>query len=121
MERTEFEEKISDLFQLPLDVCLLAYNTNNLQESHYPFLSKITDAQTASGYLVQSHYYDTLISQWEYGLKMFQETGNESMYTCDQSWKILQERDTWYCFKERMGLQRDSYSDIQKGVVSYGV
>lgn len=120
-DKSEFEKQIKKLFEVHFDVCLLAYNTNNLQESPYPFLCKITDSQTASGYLVQSHYYDTLISHWEHSLKMFIETGNEPLYTCDQSWKTLQERDLWYCFKERMGIQRDSYSDIQKGMVSYGV
>ena len=121
VDKTEFEKQIGQLFEIPFDVCLLAYNTNYLHESPYPFLSKIKDAQTTAGYLIQSHYYDTLIAQWEHGLKMFQETGNEPLYTCDQSWKTLQERDTWYCFTERMGIQRESYSDIQKGVISYGI
>jgi len=121
VDRPEFEKQIHDLFEVPFDVCLLAYNTNDLYESHYPFLCKITNAQTASGYLIKSHYYDTLISHWEHSLQMFLLTGDEPKYACDQSWKLLQERDTWYCFKERIGIQRDSYSDIQKGMVSYGV
>lgn len=121
IDKPVFDSEMKKLFQIPFDVCLLAYNTNDLYESHYPFLSKIINAQTTSGYIVQYHYYDTLISHWEYGLKMFQETGNEQMYTCDQSWKTLQERDTWYCFTERMGIQRESFSDIQYGVVNPGV
>ena len=121
VDKPEFEKQLKMLFDVHFDVCLLSYNTNYLQDSPYPFLCKITDAQTTSGYLVQSHYYDTLISQWEHGLKMFQETGNEQLYTCDQSWKTLQERDIWYCFKERIGIQRDSYSDIQNGFVRSGV
>jgi len=116
-----FDTQIKKLFQIPFDVCLLAYNTEDLYETPYPFLSKIINAQTTSGYLVQSHYYDTLISHWEYGLKMFQETGKEHLYTFDQSWKKLQERDTWYCFTERIGIQRESFSDIQQGVVNPGV
>ena len=121
MDRPLLEKTIQQLSQVPFDVCLFAYNTNDLHHSDYPFLSKITNAQTTSGYLVKSHYYDTLITQWEYGLKMFQETGNEQKYTCDQSWKTLQEKDTWYCVTERVGIQRDSYSDIQKGHVNPGV
>jgi glycosyl transferase family 25 len=121
VDSSEFNKQLDHLFQTPFDVCLLAYNTTELYDTENPFLYKVKNAQTASGYIVQSHYYDTLIAQWEYGLQMFQETGNEPLYTCDQSWKPLQERDNWVCFKNRTGLQRESYSDIQKGVVHYGV
>lgn len=121
VNKDEFNDQINKLFQVPFDVCLLAYNTPNLYDSQYPFLYKIKDAQTASGYIIQSHYYDTLIAQWEYAIKMFEETNNDAKYTCDQSWKPLQEKDNWYCFKMRIGKQRESYSDIQKGIVDYNV
>jgi len=121
VDTESFRRSIQQLLQIPFNVCLLAYSTNELYETEYPFLYKITNAQTTSGYLVHSRYYDTLIEQWEYGLQMFQETGDEQTYTCDQSWKMLQEKDTWFCFHPRMGIQRESYSDIQKGKVSYGI
>jgi glycosyl transferase family 25 len=121
VNKDEFYKQINNLFQVPFDVCLLAYNTPNLYDSQHPFLYKIKDAQTASGYLIQSHYYDTLIAQWEYAIKMFEETNDDSKYTCDQSWKPLQEKDNWYCFKMRIGKQRKSYSDIQKGIINYNV
>ena len=121
VDTSSFHRSIQQLFQVPFDVCLLAYNTTEVYPTEHPFLYKVTNAQTASGYLVHSRYYDTLIEQWEYGLQMLQDTGDEQMYTCDQSWKMLQERDTWFCFHPRMGIQRESYSDIQKGMVSYGI
>ena len=119
VNKNEFYNQINNLFQVQFDVCLLAYNTPNLYDSEYPFLYKIKDAQTASAYIIQSHYYDTLIAQWEYAIKMFEETNDDTKYTCDQSWKPLQEKDNWYCFKMRIGKQRVSYSDIQKGVMDY--
>ena len=121
VDKKEFDTNINKLLQVSFDVCLLAYNTPNLYDSEYPFLYKIKDAQTASAYIVNYHYYDTLINRWEYAVKMFEETGDEPKYTCDQSWKELQEKDNWYCFKTRIGKQRKSYSDIQKGVVEYNV
>jgi hypothetical protein len=51
----------------------------------------------------------------------FEETNDDTKYTCDQSWKTLQEKDNWYCFKTRIGKQRKSYSDIQKTDVDYNV
>jgi len=121
VSKEKFNKQINKLFNVDFDVCLLAYNTPNLYESEYPFLYKIKDAQTASAYIVQSHYYDTLIDCWEKAIKLFEETNDDTKYTCDQSWKQLQEKDDWYCFKTRMGKQRESYSDIQKGVVNYNV
>jgi glycosyl transferase family 25 len=120
VDSTEFNKQIDKLFETSFDVCLLAYYTTETYDTENPLLYQIKNAQTTSGYIVQSHYYDTLIAQWEYGLKMFEETGNEPLYTCDQSWKPLQEKDMWVCFKNRTGIQRESYSDIQKVVVNPG-
>jgi glycosyl transferase family 25 len=121
VNKDEFYNQINNLLQVPFDVCLLAYNTSNLYDSQYPFLYKIKDAQTTSAYIIQSHYYDTLIAHWEYAIKMFEETNDDTKYTCDQSWKYLQEKDNWYCFKMRIGKQRKSYSDIQKGITDYNI
>lgn len=121
VDKKVFYNEIKKLKNVNFDVCLLAYNTPNLYESNYPFLYKIKDAQTTSAYIVQSHYYDTLINHWEKSVKLFEETNDDTKYTCDQSWKELQNKDNWYCFKNRIGKQRESYSDIQKGIVNYNI
>ena len=121
VDKKVFYSEIKKLKNVNFDVCLLAYNTPNLYDSEYPFLFKIKDAQTASAYIVQSHYYDTLITHWEKSLKLFEETNDDTKYTCDQSWKELQNKDNWYCFKNRIGKQRESYIAIQKGIVNYNI
>jgi len=121
INKDQYYNEINKLSQAKFDVCLIAYSTPNLYDSPYPFLYKITDAQTTAGYIVQSHYYDTLIAEWEYAMELFEKTNDDTKYTCDQSWKTLQRRDNWYCFKTRIGKQRKSYSDIQKGIVDYNV
>ena len=121
VNKEQFYNQINKLFQINYDVCLLSYNTPNLYSSEFPFLYKIKDAQTTSGYIINSKYYDKLIEQWEYGVKMFEKTGDDTKYTCDQSWKVLQEKDNWYCFKLRIGKQRKSYSDIQNGITDYNI
>ena len=121
VSKDEFEEEMKKLDNVKFDVCLLAYNTDNLYKSKYDFLYKIKDALTCSGYIVNSHYYDTLIKCWEKSVKMFESTGEEHKYTCDVSWKTLQEKDNWVCFKKKLGKQRESYSDIQKHIVNYNV
>jgi hypothetical protein len=121
VEKKVFYNEMENLSKIPYDACLLAYNTPNYYESPYPFLYKIKDAQTTSAYIVNNHYYDTLIDQWENAIKLFEQTSDDTKYTCDQSWKPLQEKDEWYCFKNRIGIQRESYSDIQMGVVNPNV
>ena len=125
--KSEFFQEIRKLFnpEIEFDVCLLAYNTPNLYDcgdaKYDEFLYRIKDAQTTSGYIVNSHYYDTLIDTWEKAVTMFEKTDDATKYTCDQSWKPLQVRDKWYCFKRRIGKQRAGYSDIQGGHVDYKV
>ena len=121
VSKDQFYEEINKLSKVSFDVTLLAYNTPNLYNSPHPFLHRIKDAQTTAGYIINSHYYDTLISEWEQAIINFEKSDDATKYTCDQSWKPLQEKDNWYCFKLRIGKQRESYSDIQKGVVNYNV
>ena len=37
----------------------------------------------------------------------------------DQTWKKLMPNDNWYTYKNRIGIQYDNYSDIEKRCVSY--
>lgn len=94
--KDEFNEEMNKLNNINYDVCLLAYNTNNFYDSDYDFLYKIKDAQTTSGYIIHSHYYNKLIDCWEESLKNFEITGDKNKYACDMSWKKLQQKDNWY-------------------------
>ena len=96
---------------LNFDVCLLSYNLQNSRESGYPFLKRVLEAQTTSGYIVKSHYYDTLIQVFSDAVIGFEQTNCHWIYAIDVAWKVLQARDTWYCFSPRLGKQRPSYSD----------
>lgn len=120
VNKDEYNEEMNKLNNVNFDVCLLSYNTQNFYPSEYDFLYKIKDALTCSGYIVNSHYYDRLISCWEESVEMFEKTG-DIKYTSDLSWLKLQENDNWVCFKKRLGKQRASYSNIQKHQVDYNV
>ena len=79
------------------------------------------NVQTASGYLVNAaERLGELIDCLEYGGHMLEKTGEIWNYTNDQIWKRLQQDDKWYYFIERVGRQRQSYSNIEKRVVNYG-
>lgn len=100
------------------DVCFLSYN---IQQScpitDYPKLIKITESQTASGYLVKQHYYDKLIDLYEVNLPLLISTGKHWNHANDQCWKSLQIKDNWIGFTTRLGKQRPSYSDNSQAFV----
>lgn len=80
---------------------------------------KVENCQTTTAYLVKQSYYDTLINHWEEGLSKLIETKDEPKYALDQYWKILQKRDTFLLLMPLKVVQRESYSDIQKGNMNY--
>ena len=104
------------------DVCFLSYNMQ--QSADIPnedHLIRALDCQTASGYLVQQHYYDKLIDLFEMAMQMLESTGQHWIYANDQLWKRFQTTDQWIAFKTRIGKQRASYSDNSGCFTNYNV
>lgn len=125
VSRETFLSNLNQLFQqvetggLDFKVVMLAYNANNRAEIENNYLlDSTTDVQTCSGYLVNSKYFDELIACWEEGVKMYQATGRDWIYCCDQYWKKLQ-KEKWFLFKTRIGKQRAGFSDCGKRIVDY--
>lgn len=114
VSKSEFEEGLATLFALPtdFDVCMLGYNLNQgTVLPSYPFLTRVYDAQTMSGYLVNHTMFDLLIDLYEWSSPLMDSTREHWNYACDQAWKRYQYGTKWYCFTRRMGIQRPSYSD----------
>ena len=112
VSKDEFQEKIDKLDDIEFDVCFLSCHLMNFTMlSQHSFLNKVLEAQTASGYIVSSHYYDELINVFSEALPAFEATNCHWLYAIDVVWKPLQVRDNWVCFNPRFGKQRPSYSD----------
>jgi GR25 family glycosyltransferase involved in LPS biosynthesis len=121
VSKEKFEQNLSDFFSLnlPFDLCMLSYNLIKSEELENNLVNKVIEAQTASGYIVNNHYYDKLIQLYEWALPLYEETGAHWIYANDQIWKQYQPNDNWYYFKTRLGKQSCSYSDLGKEVVDY--
>ena len=120
--KEEFEKEMTMLFEnnISFDVCMLAYNLKESETSvHGPFLKRVLSAQTASAYIVNSTYFDTLIDLYNFAIPMLEKTGQHWIYANDQIWKHLQRNDNWVCFTTRIGKQRASYSDNGNSFVDY--
>ena len=126
VDKEIFEKEISTFFSLKMDYDVLMLSYNCVNNHDYTALEstnvfKVNSAQTTSGYIVNEHFYDILIKCFEEGLDKLIETNNQSKYSLDQYWKILQPRSKWFGFCKRIGKQRSSYSDIENRYVNYGV
>lgn len=124
VEKEKLYSSLEYFFNKNLDyrVLMLSYNIENPENITKidEILSTTTNAHAASGYIVNCVYFDELIACLSYGAEMLYQTGQHWNYTNDQIWKKLQ-GDKWFIFNDRIGKQRESYSDLAKAVVNYGI
>jgi glycosyl transferase family 25 len=103
VDRATFDAAIPDTF----DVFLISYNMIRRDGN------RVVEAQTTGGYIVASHYYDTLIKRWEEGLALYYQYPEQHWnYILDQYWKPLQLIDQWYASPTELCIQRPGYSDL---------
>jgi len=81
---------------------------------------KLNDGQTCTAYLVNNHYYETLLRNFKESLFHLIEKDIYHEYAIDQWWKKLQKKDNWYIVKPDLCIQKDDYSNIQNGNIKYG-
>jgi hypothetical protein len=81
---------------------------------------KVSMCQTTTGYLVNAHYFDTLIDNFRTGIKKLIEFPQEHIkYAIDKYWFRLQKRDNWLLIIPLTVTQREDYSDIEKRPTNY--
>lgn len=101
------------------NICLLGYNMIKCTE-YDEHLIKVINAQTASGYLISKRYIPILLQCFEEAVLHLENSKPYEVYAIDQHWKKLQgENKKWYAFKQRIGIQMESYSDILGFNVNY--
>lgn len=86
---------------------------------HKDNTERVYSSQTATSYLIQSHYYPTLLANFKQAYDGLKEKGYGS-FAIDQHWKQLQRVDRWYIVSNPcMIYQRPDYSDIEQQYVDY--
>ena len=80
---------------------------------------RVFNAQTTTGYIVKQHYYDTLLNSFKKSVGHLLSDYNVKLFAIDILWKQLQQRDRWYVLHPLTVIQREDYSDIEKGIVNY--
>jgi glycosyl transferase family 25 len=113
VSKDEFEHELNEFFNnnIIFDVCMISYHLQQSQPTPYPFIQKVIEGQTASGYIVHNSFYDKIINLYEEAIPLLQQTGEHWHYANDQVWKRLQPNANWYALTTRCGRQRPGFSD----------
>ena len=123
--KEEFSKEINNFFELDLaknfDVCFISYAVYEEAELNNGIVNRALRAGTASGYIVNSRYFDTLIGLLRHSTKMLAETMEHWHWANDAVWYPLQASDKWYYFKKRLGKQAADFSDNTEAYADYGV
>jgi len=114
-------KNLADFFDLNINynVSMLGYNLQKTEPLN-DIVGYAREAQTASCYLVNGGYTDTLINCLSEGARQLALTGKHWLYINDQYWKKLQ-HEGWYYFMTRIGIQRAGFSDCAGDFRDYGV
>jgi glycosyl transferase family 25 len=112
--KTQINDFLSSHNPSDWDVILLAGNNMLPYEKHSSNAIKVHHCLTTTGYIVQSHYYDTLIQNYREGIqKLMKNPENKKQYAIDKYWLNLQEKDNWFLIIPLTVVQMENYSDIE--------
>jgi glycosyl transferase family 25 len=119
VSREEFDSVLSSL-PADFDVVMLSYDLQK-HEAYNERFGRVLEVQSASGYVVSSKFYDSLLTTWKCSLEEYEKQPNcHWMFINDQAWKPLQPISRWYYSLVRIGKQRPSWSDLSNRFADYG-
>ena len=102
------------------DVVLFAGNNVPPYEPIDETCVSVTRCQTTTCYMVNGHYYATLLANYKEGLaKLMRSPEQHVSYAIDKYWFSLQSKDKWYLITPLTVIQREDYSDIEGRVTNY--
>ena len=102
------------------DVVLFAGNNVPPYERIDDTCIAVSHCQTTTCYLVNGHYFDTLLQNMREGLdKLLKEPTNPLDYAIDRYWLNLQKKDNWLLITPLTVIQREDYSDIERKRTNY--
>jgi hypothetical protein len=118
LDPTTFVSKAAEFFtrrQDRWDVLLFAGN-NMLPYTYVDEICiQVHSCLTTTGYLVLSHYFDTLIHNYREGIRgLMKDPENKKQFAIDKNWLSLQIKDKWFLLIPPTVIQREDYSDIEK-------
>lgn len=83
-----------------------------------PVTYKLESCFGRTAYLVEEHYYQTLLDNFKTGLDLLNVEFTHD-YRGDRFWNRIQKRDNWYIVMPALCIQAPSFSDIEQKHVNY--
>ena len=74
-------------------------------------LVRVEKSECFHAYIVRSHYYFKLLSNFREGLEKLKKDPNNMMCNIDVYNQSLQKNDKWFCFNPSLATQQVGYSD----------
>jgi len=108
--------KIQEYDVLLLSQGCVDFKAQNTNDNN---IKKVLSSQTTSGYIVNKNYVFTLLSTFKESYNNMKKFGYKPEWCLDQCWKKLMPAGKWFTYKDRIGKQYESYSDIEKKEVNY--
>lgn len=118
-----FKEQLRKTIQHVNDWDVLLVSANLLQGEYIPdvdFCMRVTKSTAATGYIVKSHYYDTLLNNFRQGIAHLMNTPLQThLYAIDVFWHSLQQKDKWIIPIPLTVTQQIGFSNIENKMVNY--
>jgi glycosyl transferase family 25 len=74
----------------------------------------VNDNSSSAAYLVNNHFYDKLINNYENGYKLLEQNPmKENLYCISRYWTSLQKESMWYVFNPSLGYINTMESSIE--------
>jgi GR25 family glycosyltransferase involved in LPS biosynthesis len=113
--------KLSTIFTEFPDWGIIYLSTNQLRqpptETSNKEILKVNYTQTASGYIIKKEYANDLCNNFKESKELLTNCWDPENYALDTYWNKLSMNR--YCFRDNIGYQYSSFSDIEKRVVDY--
>ena len=110
----EYDDAIHKTFKLDFDIVFLAYSKyGKIVESEINLLAhSYQPCTTSSAYIINKKNGHKIEDCLKTGFEMMKEGKDPSIYCCDRYWAKLQSNNKFYVFRDKLGFQKITYSDI---------
>ena len=102
------------------DIIVITPHGDKMQSvtPHHNFY-RIHNNQTTTGYIIKKTFIPILITNFKQSIIGLLKGGNPNTYEIDQWWKQLQDKYTFYYYKDIYAGQLAGYSNIEHKYVNY--
>ena len=118
----KFQDDLKKIIDKEWDIIVLTpRGDRDVSYTNYDYanFSRITNNQTATGYIVKKHFAPKLIEILRFGMKNLIRGGNPNIYANDQIWKQLQPNHIFLYYQNIFAGQLAGFSSIQNCDTDY--